>query len=63
MDVLKNSSFNLARGLLAPVLLCSLCGSFAVAQSEQQPPPPAQSAAAADQRRVLNHRSRHATMY
>ena len=63
MDVLKNSSFNLARGLLAPVLLCSLCGSFAVAQSEQQPPAPAQSAAAADQRRVLNHRSRHATMY
>ena len=61
--MLKNSSFNLARGLLAPVLLCSLCGSVAVAQSEQQPTDPAQSAPAADQRRVLNHRSRHATMY
>ena len=58
--MLKNSSFNLARGLLAPVLLCSLCGSFAVAQSEQQPPGPAQSA---DQRRVLHHSSQHATMY
>jgi hypothetical protein len=62
-DVLKNSSFNLAKGLLAPVLLFTLCGSVAVAQSEQQPPAPAQSAAAPNQRRVLNHTSRHATMY
>jgi hypothetical protein len=60
---LKNSSFNLAKGLVAPVLLCALCGSAAVAQSEQQPPAPAQSAPAAGQRRALNHTSRHATMY
>lgn len=61
--MLKNSSFNLAKGLVAPILLCTLCGSVAVAQSEPQPPAPAQSAAATDQRRVLNHNSRHATMY
>ena len=62
-DVLKNSSFNLAKSLFAPVLLCSLCGSVAVAQSAQQPTAPTQSAPAANQRPVLNHRSRHATMY
>ena len=61
--MLKNSNFNLAKGLLAPVLLCSLFGSVAVAQSEQQPPAPAQSAPAATQRRLQNHRSQHATMY
>ena len=62
-DVLKNSSFNLAKRLFAPVLLCSLCGSLAVAQSAEQPSAPVQSAPAADQRRTLKHRSRHATMY
>ena len=61
--MLKNSSFNLAKGLLAPALLCTLWGSVAVAQSEQQPPAPAQSAPATSHRRVLNHTSRHATMY
>ena len=58
-----NSSFNLAKGLLARVLLCSLCASVAVAQSEQQPPAPDQSTAAPEQRRVLNHSSQRAAMY
>jgi hypothetical protein len=62
-DVLKNPGFNLAKAVLAPVLLCSLCASVAVAQSEQPPPAPAQSAPAANQRRVLNHSSQHAVMY
>ena len=61
--MLKNSSFNLAKRLFAPVLLCSLCGSVAVAQSEPQTTAPAQSAPSAVPRRVLNHRSEHATMY
>ena len=61
--MLKNSSFNPAKGLLAAVLLFTLCGSVVVAQSAQQSPAPAQSAAAPDQRRVLSHNSRHAAMY
>jgi hypothetical protein len=62
-EVLKNSSFNRVRSLVAPVLLCSLCGFVAAAQSAQQPPAPARSGAAANPRRVLSHTSLHATMY
>ena len=61
--MLKNSSFNLAKGLLAPVLLCTLCASVAVVQSAQEPPAPAEPTAAANERRVPSHTSRHATLY
>jgi len=61
--VLKNSGFVVSKSVFRAILLCSLCGCMAVAQSEQQPPAPAQSAPSADQRRVMNHRSQHATMY
>ena len=62
-EVSRNSSLKLAKGLLVFVVLCTLCGSVAFAQSAQQRSAPAGSAAVADQSRVLNHTSRHATMY
>ena len=60
--MLKNSSFKLAKVLLAPVVLFTLCGSVAVAQSEQ-PPAPAPPAAVPEHRRVLSHSSQRETMY
>ena len=61
-EISKNSSFKLAKGLLALVVLRTLCGSVAFAQSAQQPPAPSESAAA-NQHRVLNHTSQRAAMY
>jgi hypothetical protein len=55
----QNFSSKPAQGLRALVILCTLCGSVAFAQSAQPQP----SAPVADQSRLRNHTSRHATMY
>ena len=62
-DAIKKCTCKLEKGLLALLGLSTLCGFVAFAQSTPELPAPSQSATTAYQRRVLNHTSRHATLY
>jgi hypothetical protein len=60
--VLKNSGFDLVKSLVAPILLVSLCGFLAVAQSTQSSSPAVPAKAGAPVRYVPNL-SKRAEMY